>query len=231
MSRAQQLNSGDISLGLAHEWVCAFGRQGGTAVMLQQAIEDASVMRCIIDAINSKAQIAAEEDNAMQALLMAAVEKGVQCENGVYRFFDPGIPLVVLRNLPVVRQKKLACDQGWYDQYIWARREDTPQERTLRIPVEGSFNKTFVDQEKLLTADEEVASTRSVATFLVINALLTGKRLLPDRYVHCVDKVSDKFGDILAIKVGSFGVRGLFIDHSWEDDCNPVIGVAAARKS
>lgn len=226
MSRAQQLKSGDISLGLAHEWVCAFGRQGGTSAMLQQAIEDVGVMQRIVTSINGEPQAAPEQDAVMQAL-MAAVEKGVQCENGVYRFFDPGIPLVTLRNLPVVRQKKFVYVQDWYDRYEWAKREDVQQERTLRIPVKGSFNKDFADQEKLLTADEEVASTRSVATFLVINALSTGKRLLPDHYVRCIDKDSD--GN--RVFVGDFVANGLDVNVRWDDRCHPIIGVAAARKS
>src|SRR3989338_7738005 len=112
MSRAQQLKSGDVSLGLAHEWVCAFGRQGGTAAMLQQTLEDATIMQRIIDAIEGEPRTAVERDAVMQAL-MAAVEKGVKCENGVYRFFDPGIPLVTLRNLPIIRQKKLVYAQEW----------------------------------------------------------------------------------------------------------------------
>jgi len=227
MSRAQQLKSGDVSLGLAHEWVCAFGRQGGSAAMLQQTIENAGVMLRMIDAVKDEVQGALEQHAVMQAL-MAAVEKGVQCENGVYRFFDPGIPLVVLRNLPIVRQKKLVDTQNWYDRYDWAKREDAPQERTLRIPVEGSFKKTFPNQEKLLTADEEVASTRSVATFLVISALSTGERLLPDRYVRCTDKDS---GDNRAY-VGMFGAYGFNVrDYYWDDRCYENLGVAATQKS
>ena len=226
MSRAQQLKSGDISLGLAHEWVCAFGRQGGTAAMLQQTIEDASVMQRIIDAIKNETQATPEQDAAMQAL-MAAVEKGVRCDNGVYLFFDPGIPLVVLRNLPVVRQKKLIYVQDWYDGYDWANREDAPQERLLRIPVKDSFNLTFPDQEKLLTSDEEVASTRSVAMFLVINALSTGKRLLPDRYVNCINR---GLGGS-RVSVGRFDALGLNIDCNWDNFRHPGLGVAATRKS
>ncbi len=164
-------------------------------------------------------------DAAMQAL-MAAVKKGVQCENGVYRFFDPGIPLVVLRDL-LARQEKLFYAQDWYDQYDWAKREDAPQERTLRIPVEGSFNKAFADQKKLLTADEEVASTRTVAMFLVITVLSTGKRLLPDRYVCCIDKDSDSSRVI----VGFFDADDLHVYYNADKFCHPHIGVAAARKS
>lgn len=226
MSRAKQLKPGDVSLGQTYEFWKAFGLAGGTLEMAQMAIEQKPVMQCIIAAINGDTQAAPEQDAAMEAL-MAAVKKGVQCENGVYRFFDPGIPLVTLRNLPLVRQKKLVYFQDWYDQYDWAKREDAPQERTLRIPVEGSFNKAFADQEKLLTTDEEVASTRSVATLLVINALLTGTHLLPDRYVRCIDKGSD--GSLIC--VGDLDAGGLRVGSGWGDSCRSHLGVAAARKS
>lgn len=226
MSRAQQLKSGNISLGLAHEWVCAFGRLGGTAAMLQHMIEDAGAMLCIINAIKDKTQTTPEQDAAMQAL-MAAVEKGVQCENEVYRFFDPGTPLVVLSNLPVVRRKQIIYAREWYDQYDWAKREEVPQERTIRIPVEGSFNQTFAHQEKLLTADEEVASVRSIVMLLSINALSTGKRLLPHHYVRCIDE--DSVGN--KVRVGSFDSAGLDISCGWGGSCSPKLGVAATRKS
>lgn len=185
-----------------------------------------AALRRIIAAINRETQAASSQDAVMQAL-MAAVEKGVQCEDGVYRFFDPGIPLVTLRSLPMIRQKKFVYAQDWFDRYDWAKRQDAPQERTLRIPVEGSFNKTFADQQKLLDADEEVASTRSVAVFLIINALSTDKRLLRDRYVRCIDKGSDGG----PVRVGLFDGYGLSVFSRWDDLCFPVIGVAAARKS
>lgn len=171
-----------------------------------------------------------KEEGPLQATMQAltiAIEKGVQDENGIYRFFDPGIPLVTLRNLPVVRERQLMYPQDWYNSPDWVKREDAPQERTLRVPVEGSFDKTFSEQEKLLLPEEEVPSVRSVATFLVINALVTGKRLLPDCYVRCIDKDSD--GD--RVLVGHFDANGLYVYANWHDYRYSYLGVAASRKS
>lgn len=218
MSRAQQLKSGDISLGLAHEWICAFGRQGGTATMLQQGIEDAAVMQRLVAAFQSECDVPTRA-------LLAAAERGVECKNGVYRFFDPGISLVSLQDLVLVWQKRLLRRLGLVARCDWARYEDAPQERRLRIPVKGSFCKTQQDQVKLLDADENVASTRSVATFLVINALVTGERLLPDMWVRCGNE--DDYGS--GIVVGFFGADGFKVDTCRDDVRTTRIGLAASR--
>lgn len=48
-NRAQQFKPGDFSLGQVHEWLGAFGRQGGTPDLLQKAIEDQELMRRVVD--------------------------------------------------------------------------------------------------------------------------------------------------------------------------------------
>jgi hypothetical protein len=79
--------------------------------------------------------------------LQAAVKKGVMLgEDNDFQFFDPGVPLVILRDLPVVREQKLIYPQDWYDEYEWATRADAPQERCLHLPVPESFGKTFAEQ-------------------------------------------------------------------------------------
>ncbi|MBI4129485.1 hypothetical protein HY464_02225 [Candidatus Peregrinibacteria bacterium] len=155
--------------------------------------------------------------------LQAAVEKGVRCKNGVYRFFDPGASLVTLRDFPVIRQQKLVYRRAWFEPYDWATCQDTPQERTLRIPVEGSFGEKFLAQQKLLTPEEEVSSTRIVTMFLVINALATGERLLLDRWVRCIDKDSDG----CRVRVGGCDADGLDILNCWDDEHGQDLGVSA----
>ena len=208
----------DISL--VHEMIVTGRKVGAGSDFYAVLAHDEGLFHRVMEMVKNDPLLA-----AMRAL-QAAVEKGVQCENGVYRFFDPGISLVALRDLSLVRQKKLVYCQDWYEPYDWARREDAPQERNLRIPVEGSFNKTFPDQKKLLLPEEEVPSTHSVATFLVINALATGKRLLPDCYVRCIDK--DLVGD--RVCVGRFCAAGVFVDLYWSDECCHDIGLAAAPR-
>ena len=209
-------------LGLIHEMIVTGRKVGAGSDFYAALAHDEGLFRRVMEMV--------KEDPLLTAMqtLQTAVEKGVQYENGVYRFFDPGISLVTLRDLSLVRQKKLVYRQDWYESYDWAKRVDAPQERTLRIPVEGSFSKTFPDQEKLLFPEEEVPSTRSVATFLVINALATGKCLLPDCYVCCIDKDSDG----RRVVVGSFGADGLSVCRCWDGGCGPNVGLAAApRKS
>ncbi|MDD5041532.1 MAG: hypothetical protein PHX87_04240 [Candidatus Peribacteraceae bacterium] len=207
--------------GLIHEVVVTGRKVGAEQAFYAALAHDEALFRRVVEMVEQDPLQA-----ALQALLAAAAQ-GVTCENGVYRFFDPGTPLIILRSVPVVREKKLVYPQDWYDGYDWAKRTDAPQERFLRIPVTDSFNLSFTDQEKLLTEDEEVPSTRSVATFLVVNALATGKRLLPDRYVRTADKVSDG----RRVVVGDFGAVGFSVDDYWGDRCDPRIGLAASRKS
>ncbi len=169
----------------------------------------------------------ATEHQATESL-MDSVVKGVQYRDGDYRFFDPGIPLVVLRDLPIVQKKRLIAVNGhdWYDRFDWAKREDPPQPRTLRIPVGASFGKTFSSQEKLLTANEEGVSTRSLASLLVIKALSAPyTRLLSNKYVRCVDKNSK--GD--RVCVGLFDSHGFLIsDYYWDDYQLDILGLASS---
>lgn len=226
MSRAQ-LKSGDISLGLAHEWICAFGRQGGTATMLQQTLEDVTAMQRIIDVIKGEAQTVPEQNAVLQAL-MAAVEKGViEVEKGVYEYEDPGFSLIAQANITIVREKDLMRMHDWCRKYNWARQQDAPQTRRLRIPVEGSFNQSFPNQKKFLLPGEKVPPTRIVTMFLVIYALATGIRLLPDSCVRCLDKVSGG----CHVFVGHFTASGLGAGSHWDDGKNPLLGLAALRKS
>lgn len=206
--------------GLIHEMIVTGRKVGAGRAFYAALAHDETLFRRVVETI--------EQDplQAAQQALLAAAAKGVVCENGVYRFFDPGTSLIILRDVPVVREKKIMCRQDWYEGYDWARREDAPQERVLRIPVDGSFNLAFPDQEKLLTEDEEVPSTRSVAAFLAVNALATGKRLLPDRYVRTADKDSD--GN--RVRVGSFVADGFRVAYCGDGRCSPGLGVVASRK-
>lgn len=211
-------------VGLVHEMIVT-GRKVGAASDFYAALaHDEALFRRVVEMVCGNAK-----DNHLQAAaqaLQAAVEKGVAFEKGMYWFYDPGISLVTLRDLPIVRQQKLVYQQDWYEQYDWAKREDAPQERMLRVPVEGSFGKAFSAQKELLPSDEEVSSVRSVATFLVINALVTGKRLLPNCWVRCIEV--DSGGG--RVGVGGFGSEGLGVDSSWDDYRHDDLGVSSARK-
>ncbi len=159
--------------------------------------------------------------------LQEVVKKGVTEKDGVYTFFDPGFPLVTQRQLPIVLFHKLIFAQDWYDGYDWATQQDAPQERQIRVPVKDSFNRTFPDQEKLLLVGEQPSSVRALTMFLIINALATGKRLLPDCYVRCIDKYSCNG----RVSVGGFCDNGVVVLDLWPGNRDPGVGLAALRKS
>lgn len=157
----------------------------------------------------------------------AAVRSGFRMENGAYTFYDPGISLVDLSDLWLVRRKSLMLAQDWYEQDPWAQRKNSPQHRHLRIPVPDSFNKNFSEQVVLLSPEEEVASVRTVATFLILHFLVTDQRLLADHCVRCSD--TDSGG--LRVCVGSFDRDGLFVGYDWDGRRPSALGLASARKS
>ena len=158
---------------------------------------------------------------------MAAVEKGIQYHEGVYEYFDPGIPLVVLRDLLIVREKSLIIRDHWYDHYTWAKCQDCPQKQTLRIPMEESFNKTFPEKEQLLEPGEEIASSRSIITFLVIHALSMSDLVLWEHSVACIDKKSEDSH----VLVGFLSSEGFYLDFGWDKSRYRNIGIAIVRKS
>jgi hypothetical protein len=145
---------------------------------------------------------------------------------GFVTFFDPGLSGAALRDHAVVRERTLLCPLMWYEKYDWSKRQDTPRYRQLRVPVPGSFRRTFSEQLGMLVPDEEVASTRSVSMLLVIHALATGERLLSDRWVRCADEGLDGH----RVDVGGFGAYGLIVGSLWDDDRGAKVGVAASRK-
>jgi len=148
--------------------------------------------------------------NAIQEeVLMGAVERGVHCKNGVYRFFDP-----VFRSSSYAISPSPGSRSSSFTKTGTTSATGRTEKMVLRTdssyPVEGSFGKTFWEQKAILTTDEEVASTRSVAAFLVINAVATGMRLLPNRSVRCIDAASDSE----RVFVGLFDSVGFYVSYT-----------------
>ncbi|MFA5051390.1 MAG: DUF5701 family protein [Patescibacteria group bacterium] len=68
MTSRAQFKPGDFSLGQVHEFVGAFGRVGGNPDLLQKAIEDAVVMKNIVNLLQGKPQDAAIEKQIIRFL-------------------------------------------------------------------------------------------------------------------------------------------------------------------
>lgn len=168
-------------------------------------------------------RVAAEIKQHPQYQLMDAVRKGVSYKYGAFRFFDPGMPLATLCDVPIVLEKHIIDKNTWYRERAWALEKAIPQERRIRIPVEESFSKLPKEQDLLLSEKEKVADARIVVTFLTIYALAKGQRLLPVQSV----RTSDCDGGYIMVGLTApvFGGIGLH-----RDPClvpSPCVGVAA----
>lgn len=234
--------------GLIHEMVVTGRKAGAGSDFYATLAHDLGLFRKVVDLVcGTPAEIAFHD----------AVKKGVTRKGHYYRFFDPGISLVELQNVPAVREQNLidtlsgtpfaSADKGdrrylmrfrgtrdvadLYAHEEWAHVTCAPQERFLRIPMRDSFGKTFHEQEEMLSRDEEIASARVVTLFLVINQLATGKVLLPNTCVRCKEPAKNDGH----WKVGrtSACVSGGILIVSWDyqkDAPQQWIGAAAMKK-
>jgi hypothetical protein len=78
-----------------------------------------------------------------------------------------------------------------------------------KTPVEGSIQKEWDDQQKLLSKDEVVPSTRIVVYAMIAHFKMTGERLFQHLQVRCADKETRRAVTYTTI-VGyfdSFGIR------------------------
>ena len=149
---------------------------------------------------------------------------------GFLTFFDPGWDLLRLRKF-CARKGRIFYSQDWYDSERFATTTDEPQYRQLRLEaVDGSFNKNFDEQRRLLPETEEIPLARVVVMGMVIHFLLSGQRLFETYYVRCLDKDSD--GN--RVYVGRFDAGGLDVYYYWDDRRGGGLGLASSvppRKS
>jgi hypothetical protein len=145
---------------------------------------------------------------------------------GYLTFFDLGWSILRLRDF--ARGKwSVFSPQQWYTDEEFARREEPPCYRLLRLePVQDSFEKTFADQASLLRPEDEVPSARVLIAGMLTHFLASGQRLFETCYVRSIDKSAA--GD--HVGVGYFAAGGLNVDNYWNDKRNGHVGLAAARK-
>lgn len=162
----------------------------------------------------------------VQKLLKSKEPKKKEVETRWCTFWDDGSSINELRKkFPDLFWSKLG--EGWYEKESFASLKEEPQERVLCMePFPGSFNKTWAEQQALLSKDESVSLARQVIMMLVIHYQATGERLFENNYVRCADKGSD--GD--HVYVGRFGSDGLFVRDRWDGYRGPRVGLASSRK-
>lgn len=232
--------------GLIHEMVVTGRKAGAGSDFYATLAHDLDLFRKVVNLVcGTPAEIAFHE----------AVKKGVTRKGHYYRFFDPGISLVTLGDLPIIREKCLiAADRNSYIQVVdernlpylhrfceyrdanpiygsekWAKEDCAPQERFLRIPMKRSFGKTFAQQEAMLLDDEEIAPTRVVTMFLVIYELVYGKKLLIDTLVNCKEVSRQGQHWKVGMTGHPIGAREMIIQ-DWKDEASALYGAAAMKK-
>jgi hypothetical protein len=121
--------------------------------------------------------------------------------------------------------------EGWYanaDQKF--SRDDKVSLGWLMIrkkPVPKSTNKTWDEQNQLLSNTEQVPNDAEMSWFITIFFEVRGVRLFKDVYVRTSSVSAD--GD--RVYVGIFGDAGLSVSTDWDSARDDRLGVASSRKS
>ncbi|MFA6146386.1 MAG: DUF5701 family protein [Patescibacteria group bacterium] len=113
MTSRAQFKPGDFSLGQVHEFAGAFGRVGGNPDLLQKAIEDAIVMKNIVNLLQGKPQNAAIEEQITNFLKLGYPKAAGMTEKKFISMIPlsenrPGKLLIIPANLVSIdKQMKL----------------------------------------------------------------------------------------------------------------------------
>ncbi len=117
---------------------------------------------------------------------------------------------------------------GWYEQQAFAI-DDLTGTGWLAIkktPVNGSTNKNWGEQNKLLTNAERVPNVAEMSRFITIFFDVRGVRLFENVYVRTSSIDSDGYH----VGVGYFDAKGLGINYNWVSRRSGSLGLASARK-
>jgi len=96
-----------------------------------------------------------------------------------------------------------------------------------KTPVPNSFDKTWQEQQALLSKNEEVPAARVLVYAIIGHYLATGEQLFKGDFVRSSDINLGGY----QVSVGTFGAVGLFVDFDWDGGRYLNFGVSSARKS
>lgn len=127
----------------------------------------------------------------------------------------------------VERKLFYSHDDAWYNKQAFAKdKGEVGWQLVRKVPIADSTNKTWNEQQALLSKDEETPKVQVVVYTIIGHFLATGERLFENIYVRCSDLDSD--GN--RVYVGRFGAGGLSVD-CWRGDLRyGYIGLSAARR-
>lgn len=136
-------------------------------------------------------------------------------------------PLSMLDVRGKVADKKLFYSQDWYNREAFAKEKGEVGWRLVRkTSVADSTNKTWNEQQTLLSSDEETPTAQVMVYTIIGHYLATGERLFENVYV----RTSSLGSGGCRVNVGDFGARGLLVYDWFGDDRDGSIGVSSARK-
>lgn len=124
--------------------------------------------------------------------------------------------LISLRNSSAGR--RFIDQQNWYDDFGWSLEEIPPGVYHLRLPIQGSANRKFAQQKRLLSDGEAVAPVALVAAAILAIQQSGKPNPLEDRWTRCAEV--NFLGDHVALNWsnGQLGVGGAFSDKMPEED-------------
>lgn len=127
-------------------------------------------------------------------------------------------------------ERPLFCSHkdAWYNKQAFAKDKGKIGWQFIRkTTVENSTNKTWDEQQALLSDKEESPTARVMIYAIIGRFLATGERLFKDIYVRCSDLGSDDG----RVGVGYFDEAGLYVDSDWgRSRFDAFLGLAASLK-
>lgn len=117
---------------------------------------------------------------------------------------------------------------GWYERQEFAK-DDVTGTGWLAIKKESvadSTNRSWSDQNKLITLAEYVPNAAEASWFITIFFDVHGIRLFERMYVRTLSLDSDG----LHVGVGDFGTGGLSVNYNWDSSRDDRLGLASAWK-
>jgi hypothetical protein len=138
----------------------------------------------------------------------------------------PSISIVVMRE-NVAKKNVYRADNTWHLKQPFAARLGLPGWRLVRkTAVPNSTSQTWDEQRKLISAKDEVPSSRVLCYTMGGRYLQTGEKLFSDVWVRTSDVAS------VGLRVHvRFIADGVYVGYYWDGHRYDIIAVASARKS
>ncbi|MFH1694685.1 MAG: hypothetical protein ABH880_02955 [Patescibacteria group bacterium] len=142
--------------------------------------------------------------------------------------------LVACYPMSILEIREAAPKLFYQSQYVWYDSDDFADEKAKlgwllvrKDIVPGSTDKTWDEQQAMLAENEETPRAVELIYSLILYALATGERLMPNVYARTTTVHSGGYH----VYVGGFGAFGLRVGSTWDDDRWDGLGVSSARKS